>query len=212
MVAVAAIARERSAVSNGSEQEMTSFKMKASPALSFVSTVAFSDAAEMWDFSDDEDDHAGVSSMEPPWGAIGACHAPAFACLDGDDKILDGDDKILVNGAGNGNGQWGNVGARLAEVMKEAAEMNDLEEPCGSESVHCAREQAWQLVGLRLSHVFSSFVSDGESTLERQNCIEGDLDVLGIKIKDYPDAHSESHQRWHAVGSGLAAVFKSAAT
>lgn len=209
MVAVAAIARERSAVSNVSEQEMT-IKMKASPALSFVSTVALSDAAEMWDFSDDEDDNAAVSSLEPPWGAIGACQAPVFACLDGDDKILDSDDKILVNGAGNG--QWGNVGARLADVMREAAEMNDLEEPCGSESVQCAGEHAWQLVGLRLSRVFSSFDSDGESTLESPKRNEGALDVLGIKIKVYPNALSESHQRWHAVGSGLAGVFKAAVT
>jgi len=199
MVAVTAIVRGPSTEANISEQEMSGLKMKMSPALSFVSTVALSDAAEMWDFSDDDDDNADVSSVDPPWGAIGSCHPPVFASLEGGHEIL-------ANSARNT--QWGDVGARLADVMKEAMESNDSEEILFSESVHCVDEQAWHLVGLRLGRLFSSFDIDGESTLVTANPDE----VLGISIKDSSIARSESHHRWHAVGSGLAAVLKAAET
>jgi len=197
MVAVTAIVREGSTVANISDQEMAGLKMKVSPALSFVSTVALSEAAEMWDFSDDDDDDD--ASVEPPWSAL----APVLGSLEANETVW-------PNSAGSD--KWGDVGAKLAGVMREAIASNDLEETPLSESVHGADEQAWHLVGLRLGRLFSRFDNDGESTSATANPNESALDVLGINIKDTHKAHSASHQRWHAVGSGIAAVLNAAET
>lgn len=146
--------------------------LSSSPALSCISTVALSEV-EILEFSDDED---GGTSDEPleafQWCLVGSRIAPVFADLLHKNILEDAPIHAPKSENTHDHSQWHQVGSRLAAVMKEAAEEDDTEDAqeeldlCRRSEPLCAGadadEHSWRLVGLRLSHLFSSLDCDGE--------------------------------------------------
>lgn len=117
--------------------------------------------------------------------------------------------------------QWHNVGLRLAAVMKEDADQGDAEEehlgfcgPCESSRAGIdVDEKSWQIVGIRLAHLFSSLDNDSETCLpvlgagESATVAEVDISRGGSR-QHRKECLLEAHERWRTVGSRLAAVLK----
>lgn len=204
--------------------------LSASPALSYISTVAPSEV-EVLEFSDDEECGADEPSEAFQWCLVGSRIAPVFASLmEGnvleDTPVHQSPDVVRPSPVTNdhGDAQWRHVGLRLAAVMKEAMDQNDVEDDeeelnlgvqvhtSGSLRASTdAEEHSWRLVGLRLAHLFSSLDCDGETLLPATHA--GAVTALSNSGgAEYPQACSlETHERWQTVGSRLSAVLKTAA-
>lgn len=180
MVAGAMAMREESPGGKGSNHGMAKTKSLApSPALSSISTIAFSDVDG---FSDDED-CGDMSSEEVRWSTVGSRLAPVFACLRGR-HISEGPPvcksqfeiaSVSAVDDASGDEQWHHGGLRNAAISMEAAQQADLDDQleeirskgflsspglAGGDS----DVESWGLVGLRLAQVFSTSNCDGEST------------------------------------------------
>lgn len=225
MVAVARTICKQSPSADTFEEGAVKPKFLSSPALSVISTVALSET-EVLEFSEDEDAGAEEPSEAFQWCLVGSRIAPVFASLLDANELEDlpihtpQSEKARPSSVTDAQAdeQWRHVGLRLAAVMKEALnDVDDEEVPFSahvhrSEPLHVgaeADEHSWQLVGLRLASLFSSFDCDGE-IIRPTTCADkaATTTVESSRIREY--CSLDDHRRWHTVGSRLAAALREA--
>lgn len=189
MVAVAVPMREDS-----KQGAAKSKALAPSPALSSISTIAFSDVDGLYLSDDDDEDnnddeYGDMSSDVLPWGMVGSRLAPVFAFASLRDGNMSEDSPVCkpeseIASPSEVIDATGDERTRFAVTIREAASQADFDdqsdETCFTGPTNRSvpriadgdvEEQSWRLVSLRLAGVFFMSTHTDDSAADRASVV-----------------------------------------